>query len=75
MQALTGGKVTLLGNIAPLETLAQGSPADVKLAVTELIQGLESPHHLILSCGGGMAPGVPTEYINAFLAAAQEGQF
>ncbi|NLN93860.1 MAG: uroporphyrinogen decarboxylase [Candidatus Hydrogenedens sp.] len=75
MQALTGGKVTLLGNIAPLETLAQGSPADVKLAVTELIQGLESPHHLILSCGGGMAPGVPTENINAFLAAAQEGQF
>lgn len=75
MQLLTGGKVTLLGNIPPRDVMALGSVEDVKQAVTSVMKELADPHHLILSCGGGMPPGVPSENIHAFLAAAQEITF
>jgi len=70
MRHLTGDSVTLLGNIPPRDVLAQGSPAEVEASVRQLLEELDEPRRTILSCGGGMAPGVPTANIEAFLRAA-----
>ena len=72
MKTWTGGQITLLGNIPPRDVLAQGTPADVERAVTTLVAGLQDRSRLILSCGGGIPPGVPTENIRAFIAAVQK---
>ena len=72
MKAWTGNKITLLGNIPPRDILAQGTPDDVKRAVTELVNGLQDRSRLILSCGGGLPPGAPTENIQTFIATAAE---
>ncbi|MFP4500869.1 MAG: uroporphyrinogen decarboxylase family protein [Candidatus Hydrogenedentota bacterium] len=70
MQALAGDRVALLGNIPPRDVLAQGTPDDVERSVRELVGSLSDTRRVILSCGGGMPPGVPTENIHAFLKAA-----
>lgn len=71
MQALTGGTVTLLGNIPPRDVLANGSPDDIRSSVQALRASLTDTRRVILSCGGGMPPGVSTEQIEAFLDAAR----
>ncbi len=71
MQEWTGGEVALLGNIPPRDVLAQGTPDDVRRSVREMIDGLPDRRRVILSCGGGMPPEVPTENIAAFLDAAR----
>ena len=65
-------RIALLGNIPPRDVLADGTPADVARAVREMLQPLEDRSRLIVSCGGGMPPGVPTENIQALIAAVQE---
>lgn len=62
-----GNQVTLLGNIPPRDVLAQGTPEQVYEAITKQIADLEDPKRILLSCGGGMPPGVCTENIRAFL--------
>lgn len=69
MQRLTGGKVTLLGNIPPRDVLAKGTPAEVAESVRQLLDSIADTRRVILSCGGGMPPGVSTENIEAFLNA------
>ena len=71
MREWTGGEVALLGNIPPRDVLAQGTPDDVRRSVREMIDGLPDRRRVILSCGGGMSPDVPTENIAAFLDAAR----
>jgi uroporphyrinogen decarboxylase len=71
MRQWTGEEVTLLGNIPPRNVLAQGNPEDVRSAVRQLLNGLKDRRRVILSCGGGMSPGVPTENIEAFLTEAR----
>jgi len=72
MKARTGGKVTLLGNIPPRDVLAQGTPEDVTRAVTAAIEPLSDRSRIILSCGGGLPPAVPSENITAFIAAVRQ---
>src|SRR5664280_2674614 len=72
MKAWTGNKIALLGNIPPRDVLAQGSVQDVKNVTTALVNDLEDRSRLILSCGGGVPPGVPTANIQAFIDAVQE---
>jgi len=72
MKARTGGRVTLLGNIPPRDVLALGSPDDVKKSVRAAIESLSDRTRIILSCGGGLSPAVPTENIAALIAAARE---
>jgi uroporphyrinogen-III decarboxylase len=68
MREWTGGRIALLGNIPPRDVLADGTPADVERAVTEMLAAFPDPSKLIVSCGGGMPPGAPTENIAAFIA-------
>ncbi|MCK5863248.1 MAG: uroporphyrinogen decarboxylase [Candidatus Hydrogenedentes bacterium] len=68
MRSHVGDQVTLLGNIPPRDVMAQGTPNNVRDAVIQLLADIEDPKRILLSCGGGMAPGVPTENINAFLS-------
>lgn len=65
----TGNKITLLGNIPPRDVLAAGTPQDIENAVRKMLSALDDHSRLIVSCGGGMPPGVPTENINALIAA------
>jgi uroporphyrinogen decarboxylase len=71
MRSWTGHTVTLLGNIPPLDVLANGTPADVTRSVTELLEHVEERSRLIVSCGGGMPPGVPTANIDAFVSTVE----
>jgi len=67
LKNLTQNKITLLGNIPPRDVLASGSPDDVTKTTNELITSLEDKSRIIMSCGGGMPPGVSTENIKAFI--------
>ena len=69
MKQWTGNKVTLMGNIPPRDVLAAGTPDDVVRSVGELLTGIEDRSRLIVSCGGGMPPGAPTENIRALISA------
>ena len=71
MRELTGAEVTLLGNIPPRDVLAAGTPADVEASVAEALASVDDHSRIILSCGGGMPPGVSTENIEAFQAASR----
>ncbi|HUI10823.1 MAG TPA: uroporphyrinogen decarboxylase family protein [Bacteroidota bacterium] len=69
LKALAGNGVTLMGNIPPRDVLAAGTPADVTRETTALINALGDTRGVILSCGGGMPPGVSSQNIGAFTGA------
>jgi uroporphyrinogen-III decarboxylase len=72
MKTWTGNKIALLGIIPPRDVLADGKPEDVINSVRTMLRGLEDRSRLIVSCGGGMPPGAPTENIQALISAASE---
>jgi uroporphyrinogen-III decarboxylase len=69
MKKLTSNVVTLLGNIPPRDVLAAGRPEQVRSSVKAALDSLEEKGRIVLSCGGGMPPDVPTENIEAFRSA------
>jgi uroporphyrinogen decarboxylase len=71
MRRLCDNRLTILGTIPPRDVLAQGKPADVRAAVQKLLGEAPDRARLLLSCAGGMPPGVTTENIRAFFDAAQ----
>ena len=71
LRQMSGNRLTILGNIPPRDVLAKGSPAEVASAVKKLLSETTDRSKLILSCAGGMPPGVSTENINAFVEAAK----
>jgi uroporphyrinogen decarboxylase len=68
---MSANRLTILGNIPPRDVLAKGSPADVAAAVKRLLAETADRSKLILSCAGGMPPGVSTENLRAFIEAAK----
>ncbi|MBN2242911.1 MAG: uroporphyrinogen decarboxylase [Acidobacteria bacterium] len=72
MKQWTGGRIALLGNIAPRDILAAGTEEDVRRAVRETLDGLKDHSRLIVSCGGGMPPEVSTRNIRALISAVEE---
>lgn len=71
LKELTRGKVTLMGNLPPRDILASGTPEDVRKATRELVGSLMDKSRVIMSCGGGMPPGVKSENIRAFVEAVK----
>jgi uroporphyrinogen decarboxylase len=71
MKELTNNTVTLLGNIPTRDVLAAGTPEDVRNSVKDALESVNDKSRIILSCGGGMPPDVPTENIGAFLSASR----
>jgi uroporphyrinogen decarboxylase len=74
LKDLTGNQVTLLGNIPPRDVLAALDPASVSQKTRELLNSLKDSSRVILSCGGGMAPGVSSENIRALRDAVFMGE-
>jgi uroporphyrinogen-III decarboxylase len=68
MKELTNNSVTLLGNIPPRDVLAAGTPEAVSNSIKAALSSVTDKSRIILSCGGGMPPEVPTENIEAFLS-------
>ncbi|MBI4876275.1 MAG: uroporphyrinogen decarboxylase family protein [Acidobacteria bacterium] len=67
----TQGRMTLMGNVAPLELGVNGTPEAVREAARRVIE--KSPGcGLILSLGGGVSMGMPKANIEALCAAARE---
>ena len=52
--------------------LASGTPQDVKRVTAGLVNSLQDRSRVILSCGGGMPPGVESRNITAFVEAVRE---
>jgi uroporphyrinogen-III decarboxylase len=67
LKEMTKNKVTLLGNIPPRDVLASGSVDDVRQKTVELLYSIQDKSRLILSCGGGMPPGVSSENLKCFI--------
>jgi uroporphyrinogen-III decarboxylase len=74
LKHLTQNKVTMLGNIPPRDVLASGTPDDVIRVTGDLINSLEDRTRVILSCGGGMPPGVSSGNITAFINAVKKSR-
>jgi len=72
LRELTQGKVTLVGNLPPRDVLARESPAEVSRATRAMLDAMPDLSRLIVSCGGGMPPGVGSENIDAFLSAVRD---
>lgn len=71
LQELTHNKVALVGNLPPRDVLGAGSPEDVVRETTALLDSLKDTSRIIMSCGGGMPPGVSTKNIRAFIETVQ----
>ena len=71
MRAAAGPSVALLGNIPPRDVLAEGTPTDVRHWLAEMCGSLADSRRVIISCGGGTAPGTPAENLDAL--ALREG--
>ncbi len=66
-QAL-GGRMTLMGNVNPLELGVRGSPEEVGAAARQVLDKMKG-RRLILSLGGGVSPGMPAANIRALVDA------
>lgn len=68
----TGGRVALMGNVAPLDLGVRGTPQQVYAAAGECLQKAAPGGGMILSFGGGISPGTPPENIDALIQAVKE---
>jgi uroporphyrinogen-III decarboxylase len=73
LRSLSANRLTILGTIPPRDVLARGTPREVRSAVRQLLEQIPDRSRLVLSCSGGMPPGVTTENIQAFLDEANNG--
>jgi len=67
LRSWAGESVTLMGNVAPRDVLAAGTPDDVAGAVQKLLAEVDGQRRIIVSCAGGMPPGVPACNIEAMV--------
>jgi uroporphyrinogen decarboxylase len=62
--ARVGGRMTLMGNVPPLDVGVRGTPEAVEEAALTVLRDA-GDHPLILSVGGGVSPGMPAANIHA----------
>lgn len=70
VRELVGPEICLMGNVSPLDVLAQGTPEDVQASVVRCLQAHPGNKGLLLSAGGGTSPGTPGVNIEALMRAA-----
>jgi len=68
----TGNRLAVLGSIPPRDVLAAGTPEQVKQATLTMLNELNDNSNFVLSCAGGMPPGVTTENIQSLIQASKE---
>jgi uroporphyrinogen decarboxylase len=66
-----GGRMTLMGNVPPLDLGVRGTPAQVHAAALQALREA-GDHPLILSFGGVTTTGTPPDNIRAMIRAAAE---
>ena len=66
-----GPRVTLMGNVPPLEAGVHGTPEEVQALAEACLQAGAPNGGMILSFGGGLSPGTRPENIEALLRAAK----
>jgi uroporphyrinogen decarboxylase len=66
-----GSRMCLMGNVNPLEIAVRGTPAEVRAATLDVLEGADG-EGIVLSVGGGTSPGMPGENIRAMLDALNE---
>ncbi len=71
-KAAMGHRVALMGNVPPLDVGVRGTPDEVRQHARACLETAAPGGGLILSLGGGVAPGTPPENIDALLQAARE---
>ena len=67
----TGGRLCLMGNVAPLDLGVRGTPEQVHAAAQDVLRKTEG-RNVILSLGGGVSPGMPKANLEALVVAARE---
>ncbi|MGF7139104.1 uroporphyrinogen decarboxylase family protein [Roseimarinus sediminis] len=70
----TNHQLVVLGSLPPRDVLAACTPEEVYRQTVELLASVTDHSKLIVSCGGGMPPGVRSENINALLQAVKDYQ-
>ena len=70
-KAKMGHRVALMGNVAPLDLGARGTPEEVEQAALACLDKAAPGGGMILSFGGGVSPDTPAENIDALLRAAR----
>jgi len=71
IRELAGPDVALIGNLAPRDILAAGTPEEVYEATRQMIKNVTDRQKMIWSCGGGIPQNVSTENLNAFVSAVK----
>lgn len=68
LRSWAGDSVALMGNVPPRDVLAAGTAVDVARATEALLDEVHGLRGIVVSCAGGMPPGVPTRNIEALVA-------
>lgn len=72
IRELAGNEVALIGNLAPRDILAAGTPETVYAATHEMMKEVTDCQRIVWSCGGGIPQNVSTENLNAFVKAVKD---
>lgn len=75
VKRVMGHRVALMGNVAPLDLGARGTPQEVEQAALLCLDKAAPGGGMILSFGGGVSPGTPAANIDALLHAARIWQY
>lgn len=67
----SGGKIAFLGSMPPRDVLASASAAEVAVDLRRQLATTPASARVVLSCAGGMPPGVSTANLEAFLEVAE----
>ncbi|MCL4176445.1 MAG: uroporphyrinogen decarboxylase family protein [Verrucomicrobia bacterium] len=73
VRRLVGPDLCLMGNVPPLEVLAEGTPDQVRTAARHCLEIHGRRPGLLLSAGGGVSPGTPGANLAALIEAARDG--
>jgi uroporphyrinogen decarboxylase len=69
-----GGRMTLMGNLEPVELLRKAPPEEIRRRSLELLQEAAGPRGFLLSAGGGLAPDTPAAALEAMQRAVEDYQ-